>query len=363
MSARGDAAGLYKLLKSNRYSFSARELISLLDQVNQRRVVRLARAISDYIQSNLPNAVEKRNGLQDYRTNPYVLMTSASVMKLNDPNAFASFLLNSKLYMALETSFGKSIEAVFLQPYPIASKGKWEDPAEKIAEFEQLEGLNREEKARRRTSSVWREIDKACVVGSKRYLVTIKSGPNTINDTQIQAMTQAIIDHHEDWAASSCEQYSNVHEIDIVLGLTYGTPRSTNNKDNQILAKLLDHGFVEEDPTAKPGVLIDNKTGSTRVYRCVGRDFWAFVGKPRNPARAPFVFLEVLLGLARALSRGIAEADIESRVNAKIGQLAHAIASLQFPRNSLPNWVRDAFADEELVWFATAMSAFYDDGI
>jgi len=363
MSAGGDAAGLYGLLKSNHYRFDAHELIGLFEQVNQRRVLRLARAISDYIQANLPNAIEKRNGLQDYRTNPYVLMTSASVMKLNDPKVFASFLLNSKLYMALETSFGKSIEAAFLQPYPIASKSKWEDPKEKVAELEQLDGLNREEKARHRTFSIWREIDKACVVDNKRYLTTIKSGPNTINDTQVQAMTQAIIDHHEDWVTSSCKRYSNVHEIDIVLGLTYGTPRSTNNKDNQILVKLLGHGFVEEDPVAKPGVLIDNKTGSTRVYRCIGRDFWAFVGKPGNPASARFVFLEVLLGLARALSRGVAEADIESRVNVKIGQLAHAIASLQFPRNSLPNWVRDEFADEELVWFATAMSAFYDDGI
>ena len=323
----------------------------------------MADVISHYIQRNLPSAVEKRSGLQDYRTNPYVLMTSASVMKLNDPRVFASFLLNSKLYMSLETSFGKSIEAAFLQLYPIANENKWGDPEEKMAEFEELDGLNPEEKAQRRISSVWREIDKVCVVGSKRYLATIKSGPNTINDTQVQAMTRAIIDHHQEWASSSRNLHSDVHEIDIVLGLTYGTPRSTNNKDNQILAKLLDQGFEEEDRAAKPGVLIDGKTGSVRVYRCIGKDFWAFIGKPGNPTVASFVFLEVLLALARALSSGAADADIESRVNAKIGQLAQAIANLQFPRHSLPNWVRDEFADEELVWFATAMSAFYDEGI
>ena len=37
-----------------------------------------------------------------------------------------------------------------------------------------------------------------------------------------------------------------VKEIDVVLGLTYGTDRTTNNKENQILAKLLAGGFVEE---------------------------------------------------------------------------------------------------------------------
>ena len=135
----------------------------------------MADTIATYIRSNLPRAVEKRRGLQDYRTNPYVLMTAASVMKLNDPTVFGSFLLNSKLYMALETSFGKSIEAAFLQRYPITADGKWDDPDEKVAEFDELAGLNREEKARRRSSSVWREIDKACVVGHKRYLTTIKS--------------------------------------------------------------------------------------------------------------------------------------------------------------------------------------------
>ena len=54
------------------------------------------------------------------------------------------------------------------------------------------------------------------------------------------------------WAASSTERFPDVEEIDIVLGLTYGTPRTTNNKENQILVKLLDHGFEEEDRAEKP---------------------------------------------------------------------------------------------------------------
>ena len=323
----------------------------------------MANTISGYIQTNLPRAFEKRNGLSDYRTNPYVLMTSASVMNLNDPEVFGSFLFNSKLYMALETSFGKSIEAAFLELYPLTNSTKWDDPVEKIAEAEELAGLNQEEKARRRTTSVWREIDKACVVGNKRFFTSIKSGPNTINDTQVQAMTRAVIDHHKTWAASSTERYSGVEEIDIVLGLTYGTPRTTNNKENQILVKLLDHGFEEEDRETKPGVLIDSETRSIRVYRRIGKDFWAFIGNPENPANASFVFLEMLLALSKALSQSAAEADLESRINKKISQLASAIAKLQFPRASLPEWVREDFSDDELVWFATAMSAFYDEGV
>lgn len=363
MVSEGTAKGFYNAVKARRYRFDPDEIVELFKQVSQDRVDCLATAVANYIRENMPRAFENRNGLQDYRTNPYVLMTSASVLKLNDPSDFASFLFNSKLYMALETSFGKSIESAFVELYPCTGERKWSVAPEKQAEFAELIGLSQEEKARRRMTSVWREIDKTCVVGKKRYLTSIKSGPNTINDTQVQAMTQAIIDHHRTWVESSRSRYPSVEEVDIVLGLTYGTPRTTNNKENQILVKLLDYGFEEEDRVTKPGVLIDSETRSVRVYRCVGKEFWAFIGCPENPDSASFVFLEVLLALAKALSKGMEEIELEGRINAKIRQLACAISKLQFPRASLPEWMREEFCDDELVWFATAMSAFYDEGV
>ena len=105
-----------------------------------------------------------------------------------------------------------------------------------------LIGLGREEKAKQRTSSVWREIDKSCVVGSRRYMTSIKSGPNTINDTQVAGMTTAIMTNHRRWLAATKQTYPHVDNLDVVLGLTYGTDRTTNNKENQILVKLLE-GF------------------------------------------------------------------------------------------------------------------------
>lgn len=353
---------LTKALRADHRRFDSQDVSRLFSRVNERRVERMAESIGEYVQTNLPRAFERRNGLRDYRTNPYVLMTSASVMKLNDPRVFGSFLFNSKLYMGLETSFGESIEAAFLGPYPIRRRSKWADPPEKVAESEELAGLTPEEKARARVNSVWREVDKSCVVARKRFLTSIKSGPRNINDTQVQAMTRAIIEQHETWALSSADRYPGVTEIDIVLGLTYGTPRTTNNKDNQILVKLLDYGFKEEDRSAKPGVLIDG-SGTIRVYRCVGKDFWAFIGNPAKPRSADFVFLEVLLALAKALSKGVADADLETRINAKVNDLANAIGDLRFPRASLPEWIRQELSEDELVWFATAMSAFFDEGI
>jgi hypothetical protein len=363
--AKGSRKGneLYDVLKAARHAFDADDIVRLFSSVSEERVGVLSSGLAAYISTNLPAAFEKRNGLSDYRTNPYVLMTSASVMNLDDPARFADFLFNTKLYMALETSFGKSVESTLVGPYPFNSIDKWIEAPEKLAEFAELVGLSNQEKARKRTESVWREIDKSCVSGNRRYLVGIKSGPNTINDTQVQAMTAAIAENHTKWMEQTHRTYLNVRELDIVIGLTYGTERTTNNKDNQILAKLLDLGFEEEDREAKPGVLIDSPTRTIRVYRLIGKDFWAFIGNPNDRGSAQFVFLEVLLGLAKALASVVETGPLEEKVNAKIRALAAALAQLQFPRNSLPEWVREDFSETELFWFATAMTAFYDEGI
>jgi hypothetical protein len=363
MAKKAGLNPLFEALKAPRHSFDAREIVALFRRVSESRVTTLAAALSKYIAVNLPAAFERRDGLADYRTNPYVLLTSASVMNLSEPARFAEFLFNSKLYMALETSFGKSVEGTFTGLYPIASREKWREAPEKTAESAALEGLSRQEKARRRTASVWREVDKSCVLGKRRYLVSIKSGPNTINDTQVQAMTAAIVQHHRAWLEQSKKTYPGVNELHVIVGLTYGTARTTNNKDNQILAKLLDHGFEEENRTKKPGILIDSSTGTIRIYRVIGRDFWGLIGNPRKPQDADFVFLEVLLALAKALSTGIETASLETRINRKVQDLASALAKLQFPRNSLPEWVREDFSEDELFWFATAMTAFCDEGI
>ncbi|MGH7815514.1 MAG: PmeII family type II restriction endonuclease [Candidatus Binataceae bacterium] len=362
MSQRISGGSLFQVLKEARRSFDPTEIGGLFMRVDQKRVEALASHLGAYIEANLPKAIENRSELADYRTNPYALITSAAVAKLKDPSRLAWFLFDSKLYMALETSFGKSVEAAFVSPYPIGRKQKWAEPPEKLAEFAALRGLSREDKAARRVGSVWREIDKSVVVGDRRYLTSIKSGPNTINDTQVQAMTQAIIDHREDWMRFTRKNHHVVTGIDLIIGLTYGTDRTTNNKENQILAKLLEHGFIEEDRSAKPGVLIDSKTRSFRIYRRIGQDFWAFIGNPTDPASASFVFLEILLGLTKALT-GQKALDLEARISLKVKQLSRALAKLQFPSGSLPNWLEKDFTDEALFWLTAAMTAFYDEGI
>ncbi len=84
----------------------------------------------------------------------------------------------------------------------------------KDEESQGLAGLQRDEKARRRVKSVWREIDRSCVVGDCRYLVSIKSGPNCINDMQAD-----IAQNWRAWLRSSKSKYG-AEKLDIVIGLT-----------------------------------------------------------------------------------------------------------------------------------------------
>lgn len=74
------------------------------------------------------------------------------------------------------------------------------------------------------------------------------------------------------------------------------------------------------------------------------------------------MFLEILLGLAKALSAGIEQADLEERINKKMNHLASALADIKLPAGSLPEWVRGDFTADELFWFATSLTAFFDSG-
>ena len=365
--------GFYKAIRNRKHLYDPNGIAKLLTQVDETRMKALAESVSKYITANLPTAISKRKGLGDYRTSPYVLLTSANVMGLKGAKEFAKFLFDNKLYAGLETSFGKSIEAAFVGHYPTAAglEARWQDAKEKVAEFADLKAANltKEEKARKRNSSAWREIDKSVIVGDRRYLVTIKSGPNCINDTQVTGMVTAIKDNHAIWLAETKRNYPKVKALDVVIGLTYGTDLTTNNKENQILAKLQDFGFKEEDRAKMPGVLT-SASREIRVYRCIGQDFWSFIGSPNKPADAASVFLEVLLALSKALAKAMQKNEeakdqpsLEDRVNEKLRELAEAVSALQFPRASLPEWIRKDFVDHELFWLATAMTAFFDKGV
>lgn len=343
------------------YSPYHQELIATwFGQISRDRIHKIANSMSSYISQYMPEQIRKKKTLSDYRTSPYVLMATAGALNLENIIDLSKFLVDTKLYMGLETSFGKSIEKVVMKHFPIDSNSsEWGEPLEKIEEFETYKGLTREEKSARRVDSVWREIDAACVHKNRRHLMTIKSGVSTINDTQVAGMFTAIRDRHKQWLESSIELFG-VEGIDITIGLTYGTDKSTNNKENQILVKLLSAGFEELDRKNYPGVLV-NRDGTVRVSRKIGIDYWAYTGNPSNPNNAKYVFLEVLLGLAKALQISYEQSDIGAALNERLEMLGSAIAQQKFPTgNSIPSWIVEDFGTSELTWLAAAMTSFFD---
>ncbi|MFF3179950.1 hypothetical protein ACFYVD_08895 [Rhodococcus pyridinivorans] len=354
------ARGFYKAIKQRRL-YDADEVARWFASVSRTQVEDIGSAMEAYLSVNMPQAIRRKSKLGDYRTSPYVLMATAGALRLSDLRELSKFLVDIKLYMGLETSFGKSIESVVMSRYPsdVILPNKWGEPIEKREEFDALVGLSNEDKSARRVDSVWREIDSACIDGDRRHLLTIKSGTSTINDTQVGGMYAAIRDHHKKWLSTSVERFG-VSGIDIVIGLTYGTDSTTNNKENQILAKLLNAGFSEADRVRQPGVLT-NHDGSIRVYRAIGIDYWAYVANPENPAMAQHAFLEVLLGLALALRRAHERSDIGAALNERLDLLSDAFKSLRFPEgDSFPSWLSSELGVSELTWLAAAMSSFFD---
>jgi hypothetical protein len=331
-------------------------------ELSQPRVSEIADAMEPYISQNQPEVIRRKSGLADYRTSPYVLMATAGALRLDDLRELSKFLVDIKLYMGLETSFGKSIEKIVMSRYPAGAPEdqRWGSPVEKDEEFATYKGLSLEDRSAKRVDSVWREIDSAVVHGNRRHLLTIKSGIATINDTQVGGMFNAIRDNHQKWLASSRERFG-VEGIDVVIGLTYGTDWATNNKENQILAKLLSAGFHEVDRDGQPGVL-SNADGTVRVYRAIGVGYWGYTANPTDPAAAEYAFLEVLLGLAAALKRAHERADIGAALNERLDLLGAAFSSLKFPEGDhLPGWVGTMLTVTELTWLAAAMSAFFDE--
>jgi hypothetical protein len=355
------AQGFYRAIKKYRH-YDTEVVGRWFQSLSRERVDAIGNAMETYISTNLPTVIRSKSKLGDYRTSPYVLMATAGALRLEDLGELSKFLVDIKLYMGLETSFGKSIEKVVMHHYPADApeEERWGSPDEKDEEFATYKGLSSEEKSARRVDSVWREIDSACVHGGRRHLMTIKSGIATINDTQVGGMFNAIRDNHQEWLESSRKRYG-VEGIDVVIGLTYGTDWATNNKENQILAKLLSAGFEEVDREAQPGVL-QNADGTVRVYRAIGVGYWGYTANPSDPAAAEYAFLEVLLGLARALRLAHEKEDIGAALNERLDLLGDAFRTLKFPQGGqLPAWIGESLGVTELTWLAAAMSAFFDD--
>ena len=332
--------------------FDQSEYEELMNKTSEDRVAKISNNWSDYLKPNVAKTIKDKEDIDDYRLNPYAITAIAGILDFDTSEEISEFIFGSKLYMSLETAFGKSVESIVLPIYPIPSTtAGWKEHPEK----------EREMKSDSRTEDlVWQDVDKYCVIGDTAYITTVKSGPRTLNEDITDSIKDDIANHSETWLEGTQKHHPDVEELNISIGLTYGTDNSTNNKEMRILLKLVEEGFVEIDRDGKPGVIQHPENGDITVESHVGIDFWSYIGNPQNPDDAKHVFLEVLLGMIEAADE-TGEA-LRSTTGDKIQKLTGAVDTLTIPESSLPEWIEANYEDDELVRLAQTLTLYYDEG-
>lgn len=153
--------------------------------------------------------------------NPFLLLITAPVYNVYSPFEVAERLQLGKAFHGDDTAFGKMVEERYLRLFGARR------PPEKTA-----------------GAAAWTPIDLDIVVEGQRYLMSVKSGPWTMNQEHANAMIDKFPAIH---AATGAK---------ILIGITYGRYTNLNNKP----------------------ALVDRGLGQPEWFDfLVGRDFWEFV--------------------------------------------------------------------------------------
>jgi hypothetical protein len=160
----------------------------------------------------------------DVNLNPFLMLALAPAYNIFSPFEAAEYIQNSKLHHGDSTAFGKFVEDKILPPFGVAK------PPEKAT-----------------SPSLFSPIDVEATIEGQRYLISLKSGPWTMNQAHANEMINCFPKIHEETGAK------------LVIGIFYGTPERLNNKP-----KLVEDGTGEYTHTV------------------VGREFWEFVTGVRD---------------------------------------------------------------------------------
>lgn len=160
----------------------------------------------------------------DVNINPFLMLALAPAYNIFSPFEAAEYAQIAKLPHGDATAFGRYVEE---KVFPIFGTRK---PPEKA-----------------KNPRVYSSIDQELTVDRKRYLLTLKSGPWTMNQAHANEMIQTF---PEIRAQSGC---------DLIIGITYGKKDRINNKPQLVRANTGDY-----------------------VHVLVGQDLWEFVTGVRH---------------------------------------------------------------------------------
>ncbi len=192
------------------------EIVDETDKLLERRL-RKARELVDAKSS-------------DVNLNPFLMLALAPAYNIFSPFEAAEYLQNSKLHHGDATAFGKFIEDKILPPFGVSP------PNEKKEQPE-----------------LYSPIDVETTVEGSRYLLSLKSGPWTMNQSHANEMIARFPEIHEQTGDA------------LVIGIVYGTRSRLNNK---------------------PG-LVERSTGDY-THTLVGHEFWEFMTGVRDAHKEIF---------------------------------------------------------------------------
>jgi len=203
--------------------FRRRSLKNKLDDGIFKSIVRETRELLD---RRFHLLAEEFDDISKTKFNPLLLLITAPVYNLFSPLEVAERLQLGKAFHGDDTAFGRFGEEKIL---PLFGAKDCEE--------------------KKRGKGKWEPIDKEVLIDGTRYLVSIKAGPWTMNQSHANAMIEKLPAIHK--ATSS----------PVVLGILYGKPEHLNNKPE----------------------LVARSMGHPDWFRyVVGRDFWEFVSGVRD---------------------------------------------------------------------------------
>ncbi|MBA3668223.1 MAG: hypothetical protein H0W65_10970 [Sphingomonas sp.] len=177
------------------------------------------------------------NDIAKTNFNPFLLLITAPVYNIFSPYEVAERLQLGKAYHGDDTAFGKLAEDKFLKIMGARS------PPEKLAAKAAKDAVGKDR---------WSPIDLDIEVEGQRYLMSIKAGPWTMNQSH---------------AAEMIRHFQELHDVTgarLVIGITYGRYRRLNNKP----------------------ALVDRELGRPDWFDfLVGKDLWEFVSGVKDVHR------------------------------------------------------------------------------
>ncbi len=180
----------------------------------------------DFLARRFQHLAEEFDDISKTNFNPFLLLITSPVYNTYSPFEAAERLQLGKAFHGDDTAFGRMAEERYLRAFGAKI------PAEKASK-----------------KAAWEPIDVEVAIEGRRYLLSIKSGPWTMNQSHANAMIEKLPAVHAESGAR------------IVLGVTYGKYENLNNKP-----KLVETGL-----------------GNPEWFDfLVGKDFWEFVSGVKN---------------------------------------------------------------------------------